>query len=155
MPYLWYPGPASSHSLQSNIGTAVLAATKQPNEWFSRSVRRSVRLSVRHNFLIMFPSSYHHEIFRSYYHWQKWYPCKRLRSRGQKSRSQMSKQILPQFGRFHAVTPALFQRWLCNYAQSLNRCWRDALLFLRVFCQISRSHGTKNADKWCTKLEVA
>ena len=28
----------------------------------------------------MFLSSYHHEIFRSYYQWQKWCPCKRLRS---------------------------------------------------------------------------
>ena len=27
----------------------------------------SVRLSVRHTFLTMFPSSYHHEIFRSYH----------------------------------------------------------------------------------------
>ena len=40
----------------------------------------SVRLSVCHIFLTMFFSSYHHEIFRSYYHWQKWCPCKRSRS---------------------------------------------------------------------------
>ena len=44
------------------------------------SVRPSVRLSVCHTFLTMFPSSYHHEIFRSYYQWQKWRPCKRSRS---------------------------------------------------------------------------
>ena len=31
----------------------------------------SVRLSVCHTFLTMFPSSYHHEIFRSYYQWPK------------------------------------------------------------------------------------
>ena len=41
---------------------------------------QSVRLSVRHTFLTMFPSSYHHEIFRSYYQWQKWCPCKSSRS---------------------------------------------------------------------------
>ena len=29
----------------------------------------------------MFPSSYHHEIFRSYYHGQKWCPCKTSRSK--------------------------------------------------------------------------
>ena len=65
-----------------------LAATKQLYEWFSPSVCLSVRpsvcLSVRpsvcHTFLTMFPSSYHHEIFRSYYQWQKWRPCKRSRS---------------------------------------------------------------------------
>ena len=35
------------------------------------SVRLSVCLSVCHTFLTMFPSSYHHEIFRSYYQWPK------------------------------------------------------------------------------------
>ena len=39
------------------------------------SVRPSVRLSVCpsvcHTFLTMFPSLYHHEIFRSYYQWPK------------------------------------------------------------------------------------
>ena len=33
------------------------------------SVGQSVCLSVSHTFLTMFPSSYHHEIFRSYYQW--------------------------------------------------------------------------------------
>ena len=36
-----------------------------------RDVRLSVRLSVRHTFFTMFPSLYHHEIFRSHYHGQK------------------------------------------------------------------------------------
>ena len=44
------------------------------------SVCPSVRLSVCHTFLTMFPSLYHHEIFRSYYHGQKWCPRKRSRS---------------------------------------------------------------------------
>ena len=35
------------------------------------------RLSICHTFLTMFRSSYHPEIFRSYYHWQTWCPCKR------------------------------------------------------------------------------
>ena len=51
---------------------AFLAVTKQLYEWFSPS--------VCHTFLTMLPSSYHHEIFRSYYQWQKWRPCKRSRS---------------------------------------------------------------------------
>ena len=57
-----------------------LAATKQLYEWFSPYVCLSVCLSVCHTFLTMFPSSYHHEIFRTYYQWQKWRPCKRSRS---------------------------------------------------------------------------
>ena len=44
------------------------------------SVRLSVCPSVRHTCLTMFPSSYHHEICRSHYQWQKWRPCKRSRS---------------------------------------------------------------------------
>ena len=53
--------------------------------WLVQSVRLSVHLSVcpsvRHTFFTMFPSSYHHEIFRSYYHGQKWCLCKRSRSK--------------------------------------------------------------------------
>ena len=66
------------------LSDTFLAATKQLYEWFSPSVCPSVCLSVClsvcHTFLTMFPSSYHHEIFRSYYQWQKWRPCKRSRS---------------------------------------------------------------------------
>ena len=52
--------------------------------WMVQSVCPSVCLSVCpsvcHTFLTMFPSSYHHEIFRSYYQWLKLGPCKRSRS---------------------------------------------------------------------------
>ena len=48
--------------------------------WTVFSVRLSVCLSVCHTFLTMFPPSYHHEIFRSYYQWPKWRSCKRSRS---------------------------------------------------------------------------
>ena len=46
----------------------LLAATKQLYEWFSLfihpSVHLSIYLSVCHTFLTVFPSAYHHEIFR-------------------------------------------------------------------------------------------
>ena len=56
---------------------------------FRPSVRLSVCLSVCHTFFTMFPSLYH-EIFRIYYHGQKWCPCKRSRSevKGQGHRGQ-------------------------------------------------------------------
>ena len=44
-----------------------LAATKQLYKWYFPSVCPS----VCHTFLTMFPSSYHHEIFRSYCQWPK------------------------------------------------------------------------------------
>ena len=74
--------------------TVFLAATKQLNKWYfpsvCLSVCPSVCLSVCHTFFTMFPSSYHHEIFRSYYHGQEWCPCKRSRSevKGQGHRGQ-------------------------------------------------------------------
>ena len=40
-----------------------------------------IRPSVCDAFFTMFLSSYHHEFVRSYYHWQKWCPCKRSRSK--------------------------------------------------------------------------
>ena len=78
----------------AQIVVIFLAATKQLCEWsfpsVCLSVCPSVCLSVCHTFLTMFPSSYHHEIFRSYYQWQKWRPCKRSRSevKGQGHRDQ-------------------------------------------------------------------
>ena len=148
-----------------------LAATKQLYEWYFLSVCPSVRLSVRHTFLTMFPSSYHHEIFRSYYQWQKWRPCKRSRSevKGQGHRGHD-----PNF-RFRTVTPVWIHIWWWNDTYSLMLLRRGALLFFKVIRQISRSHGAKIAEfdpdwafpdcnsslnspmamKCCTKLEVA
>ena len=63
------------------VSTLFLAATKRLYEWYFPSVCTSVRPSVLHTFLTMFPSSYHHEIFRSYYQWQKWRPCQKSRSK--------------------------------------------------------------------------
>ena len=151
--------------------------------WMVQSVCPSVRLSVRlsvclsvrpsvcHTFLTMFPSCYHHEIFRSYYQWQKWRPCKRSRSevKGQGHRGHD-----PNF-RFRTVTPVWIHIWWWNDTYSLMLLRRGALLFFKVIRQISRSHGAKIAEfdpdwafpdcnsslnspmatKWCTKLEVA
>ena len=102
------------------------------------SVRPSVRLSVRHTFLTMFPSSYHHEIFRSYYQWQKWRPCKRLRSKVKVA------EVRTQLYRFRTVTPVWIHIWWRNDAYSLIMLRRGALLFFKVIRQISRSHGSKN-----------
>ena len=58
----------SSDEINPQTSVAFLAATKQLYEWYFLSVCPSVHLSVCHTFLTMFPSSYHHEIFRSYHH---------------------------------------------------------------------------------------
>ena len=130
-----------------------LAATKQLYEWFGSvclSVRLSVCLSVRHTFLTMFPSSYHHEIFRSCYQWQKWHPCKRSRSGSKVKVTEVNSQL----SRFRTITPAWIQISWWNDAQSLMLLRRGALLFFNVIPQISRSHSSKNRWIW-PKLGVS
>ena len=164
----------SSKRVTNTLGHIVaavlfLAATKQLYEWFSPSVRPSVRLSVRHTFLTMSPSSYHHEIFRSYYQWQQWRPCKRSKSKVKVT------EVATQLNRFRTVTPVWIHIWWWNDAYSLIMLRRGALLFFKVIRQISRSHDSKIVEfdpgwafpdcnssfnspmttKWCTKLEVA
>ena len=94
------------------------------------SVCHSVRLSVCHTFLTMFPSSYHHEIFRSYYQWQKWHPCKRSRSKVKVT------EVTTQLNRFRTVTPVWIHIWLWDEAYSLIMLRRGALLFLAATKQL-------------------
>ena len=114
------------------------------------SVRLSVCLSVRHTFLTMFPSSYHHEIFRSCYQWLKWHPCKRSRSGSKVKVTEVNSQL----SRFRTVTPAWIQISWWNDAQSLMLLRRGALLFFNVIRQISKSHSSKNRWIW-PKLGVS
>ena len=82
----------------------------------------------------MFPSSYHHEIFRSYYHGQKWCPCKRSRSKVKVT------EVTTQLNRFRTVTPVWIHIWWWNYTYSL-------MLLRRGYEML--------AMKCCTKLETA
>ena len=84
-------------------------------------------LSVCHTFFTMFLSSYHHEIFRSYYHWQKWRPCK---SEGQRSKVKVTEVKTP-LSRFRTVTPVWVHMWRWNDARSLMLLRKGALLFFR------------------------
>ena len=89
------------------------------------SVCLSVRPSVCHTFFTMFPSSYHHEIFRSYYHGQKWCPCKRSRSKVKVT------EVNTRLSRFRTLTPVWIHIWQWNYAHSWKQHRRGALLFLQ------------------------
>ena len=61
---------------------------------------------------------------------------------------------LTQIERFRTITPVWIHQWLQNDAQSLKYHRRGALLFFKVICQISRSHGSKNRRIW-PKLAVS
>ena len=115
-----------------NLCDMFLAATKQLYDWFSPSVR----LSVRHTFFTMFPSSYHHEIFRNYFQWQKWRPCKRSRSKVKVT------EVNTQLNPFRTVTLVWIHIWWWNDAYSLMMLRRGALLFFKVIREISRSHSS-------------
>ena len=56
--------------------------------------------------------------------------------------------ILTQIRCFRTVTPVWIHIWWWNDAYSLIMLRRDALLFFKVICQISRSHGSKNRWFW-------
>ena len=133
----------------------VFSCAQAAYEWFSPS--------YCHAFFTMFPSSYYHENFRSYYQSQKWCPCKR-------SRSQKSKPNLSFSGRQ--------LQFEFTYDDIMNTAWSDIEevpnCFSRSFVKF-QGHTVKNADfdpnyafsdcnssfnspmatKWCTKLEVA
>ena len=146
--------------------------------WMVQSVCLSVCLSVcpsvRHTFFTMFPSSYHHEIFN----FQELSPMNKsdvhAKCQGQRSKVKVT-EVTTQLNRFQTVTPVWIHIWWWNDAYSLMLLRRGVLLFFKVICQISRSHGSKNRQiwpdwafpdcnsslnlpmttKWCTKLEVA
>ena len=126
---------ANCNEVSANILFSFLAATKQLYEWFSLSVCLSVA---------PFPPCshhriYHHEIFGSYYQWQKWCPCKRSRSKV---------KVTTQLNRFRTVTPVWIHIWWWNDAYSFIMLRRGALLFFKVIRQISRTRGSKNRRIW-------
>ena len=112
----------------------------------------------------MFPSSYHHEIFRSYYHDQKWCPCKRSRSKVKVT------EVNTQLSRLRTLTPVWIHIWQWNHAHSWKQHRRGALLFFKfeghtalkivefdpdwAFPDCNSSLNSPMATKWCTKLEV-
>ena len=146
-------------SILKRVSTCFLAATKQLYEWYF--------MSVCHIFLTMFPSSYHHEISRSYYK-------SKVHAKGQGQRSMVKEtEVTTQLNRSRTVTPVWIHIWWWNDAYSLMLLGRCALLFSKVIRQISRSLkivefdpdrafpdcnsslNSSMATKWCTKLEVA
>ena len=126
-----------------NIFKWIFLLKKLLSVFLSASVFLSVCLCLSvcacHTFFTMFPSWYHHEIFRSDYQWQKWCLCK---SSGQRSKVKVTgTEVKTQISRFGTITLVWFHIWWWNDAQSLILFRSDALLIFKVICQISRSHG--------------
>ena len=62
------------------------------------------------------------------------------KGQGQRSKVKVT-EVKTQLNRFRTVTPVWIHIWWWNDAQSLMMLRRGALLFFKVICQISRSHG--------------
>ena len=69
------------------------------------------------------------------------------KSQGQRSKVKVT-EVTTQLSRFRTVTPVWIRIWWWNDAYSLMLLRRGALLFFKVICQISRSHGSKNPRVW-------
>ena len=126
-----------------------LAATKQLYKWYFPSVRPSLCLSVcpsvRPSVTPFWLCSHHRIIMkfsgvitsdRSDVH---------AKGQGQRSKVKVT-EVTTQLYRFRTVTPVWIHVWWWNYACSLIMLRRDALLFFKVICQISRSHSSKSSN---------
>ena len=78
-----------------------------------------------------------------------------VHAKGQGHRSKVKvTEVITQLSCFRTVPPVWIHIWWWNDAQSLMLLRRCALLFFKVICQISRSHGSKNRRFW-PKLGVS
>ena len=120
-----------------------LAATKQLYEWYFLSVRLSVCPSVTPFWLCS-----HHRIIMKFSEVVTTDQGK-VHANGQGQRSKVKvTEVTTQLNRFRTVTPVWIHIWWRNYAYSLMLLRRGALLFFKVICQISRSHGSKKRRIW-------
>ena len=137
------------------------------------SVCLSVRLSVRHTFLTMFPSSYHHDIFMTVITTDQG----NVHAKGQGQRSKVKvTEVTTQLSRFRTITPVWIHIWwwndiciawcclgevpYCFPRLSVKFEGHTALKIVEfdpdwVFPDCNSSLNSPMAMKWCTKLEVA
>ena len=156
-----------------------LAATKQLYRWYFPSVCLSAclsvcRPSVRPSVTPFWLCSHHRIVMK--FSGVITYDRSDVHAKGQGQRSKVKvTEVTTQLYRFRTVTQVWIHIWWWNDAYSLIMLRRGALLFFKVICQISRSHGSKNrlirprlgtpdcnsslispmATICCTKLEVA
>ena len=124
-----------------------LAATKQLYEWFSPSVRPSVRLSVCLSVTPFSLCSHHCIIMKFSGVITSDKSDVHAKGQGQRSKVKVT-EVTTQLNRFRTVTPVWIHMWWWNDAYSLIMLRRGALSFFKVIREISRSHGSKNCRIW-------
>ena len=130
----------------------------------------SVHPSVCDTFLTMFLSLYHHEILRSYYHWQKWWPWQKFKIRGHRCQTcfapiwafldcnfslnpQMATEWCTQLAVAQKRCPIVFQGHLSNFKVKWGKEW-PIMTRIGGFWTVTRVSISLMAIKWCAKLEV-
>ena len=68
-----------------------------------------------------------------------------VHAKGQRSKVNVT-EVNTQLSRFRTLTPVWIHIWQWNHAHSWKQHRRGALLFFKVICQISRSHGSKKSS---------
>ena len=151
MPYCF---PRSSIKFQGHTGQNI--TDFDPNWTFPDYRPVAAFKSLRFALFTIFPSSYYHEIFRSYYHGQKRCPCKRSRSKVKVT------EVNTQLSRFRTLNSSL------NSHMAMKSCTRSFVKFqghtaLKIvefdpdwtFPDRNSSFNPPMAMKCCTKLETA
>ena len=145
--HIWWWNDPYSLMLLRRGALLFLAATKQLYKWYFPSVRPSVCLSVCPSVTPFWLCSHHRIIMkfsgvitsdRSDVH---------AKGQGQRSKVKVP-EVTTQLYRFRTITPVWIHVWWWNDAYSLIMLRRGALLFFKVICLISRSHGSKNRRIW-------
>ena len=137
--HIWCWNDAQSLMLHRRGALLFLAATKQLYEWYFLSVCLSVTpfwLCSHHRIITKFSGVITND--KSDVH---------AKGQGQRSKVKVT-EVTTQLNRFRTVSPVWIHIWWWNHAYGLMILRRGALLFFKVICQISRSHGSKKRRIW-------
>ena len=115
--------------------------------WLVQSVRPSVRLSVCPSVTPFSPCSHHRIIIKFSGVITMVRSDDHAKGQGQRSKVKVT-EVNTQLSRFRTLTPVWIHIWQWNHAHRWKQHRGGALLFFKVICQISRSHGSKNRRIW-------
>ena len=118
----------------------VIFSCDQAALWMVQSVCLSVCLSVRLSVTPFWLCSHHRIIMKFSGVITNDKSDVHAKGQGQRSKVKVT-EVNTQLSRFRTVTPVWIHIWWWNDAQSLMLLRRGGLLFFKVICQISRSHG--------------
>ena len=137
------------HAMRQNPRTSsqFVAATKQLYDWFSPSVRLSVRPSVCLSVTPYSPCSHHRIIMQFSGVITNDKSDVHAKGQGQRSKVKVT-EVNTQLNGFRNVTRVWIHKWWWNDIYSLMMLRRGALLFFKVIRQISRSHGSEKRWIW-------